>query len=708
MINSYNKWLIALATAASITPGAMMAQETVTPTGSTMYGFLGYSEKNTDNGWYAINPNGDMSMLWADKLFGVAGTYFTTGWVRNDKLCGIYGNATRIYYMEFDLSTGQMLTQDQIDVSGENAYKFIRTGAYNPTDGYVYGFSFNSDSTKDYFVKAPADDISKVEIVRDMPYNFVLFKSLCYNPTDNHIYGIDTYDRFCSVDVYGNFAYLGDINLDSDQETLPLPTGMCYNMEEDAYYWNAKYSTYDSDFVRINPKSYEATIVKSLRWMDYITFMVSEGTDGMADGPQAPMLKSLDFADGAKSGSITYTLPTLNADGTAAASTLTWTATALPEGKTLTGSGAPGAEVKVDFSDLTGGNTTFAFYAQSGDKRGASVFTNTWIGNDQPYVPGHVVLAEGPDSQLKVTWDAVTKSAHDGYLDLAKMQYAVFINGEQKLLTKECEALIPYDANGENTKYDAMVVAVADGMQSEPGVSNQLIAGRGWTLPFEVIPTTEQAAQMTLINVDNDKSGWRLNYDNLTKETTFFTSMDGDNPGNDWLITPKLLFENANRIYGVSFEAAAYSPVYNQEFFEIWLGEAPTVDGMTQRIQAKTGVKLQTFEPFQYTFKVPAAGNYYIGIRSVSNADQMGWYLKNLSISMLEGVESAEADTAFVAGGNGQITVSGLAGAELTLTTADGRTAMRRTVSLDNETFSAERGLYVATAAGKAWKVLVK
>lgn len=701
----YKSGLIALLAISGLTTG--QTQAVTSPTGSSIYGFLGYTETHDRNGWYAISPEGEMELLWLDTKLGMLGTYFTTGWIRNNKVCGIYGNQTRTYYLEFDMNTGENVTEQQIDIKGENIFRYILTGAYNPTDDCVYGFSFNSDRSVDYFVKAPVTDFNKTEIVRVMPADFVMCKSVCYNPTDNHFYGIDPYNGIIRFDVYGNFEYLGDIDLPGKDQMADFSSGMVYSPKDKCFFWDAQYSTYVSDFVRIDPENYHCEILKEYPFLDQITFMCCTDDDGMPEGPSAGLLKSYDIEGASTSGSITYTMPTTMANGSEMPAQLTWTATEIPGGQTFTGTAAPGEEVTVEYKDLKNGEHTFSFYASAGEARGASVFTNVWIGNDVPYVPEDVVLSEKNSNTLEVTWKPVVKGAHNGILGTGSIQYAVFVNDEQKLITSECSAEVPFDGEAPNHPFIAKVVAIVDGIQSEAGVSNQIIAGSGYTLPFNVVPTKEEARMMTTINVDNDMSGWSYQVDQGNQ--TFYSGRDYDNPGNDWLITPKLVFPSDINTYKVSFEASVHASNFNEEYFDIWVSQENSLEGIKDiNVAHRTQVTLQSWEPFSYTFEIDAAGGYYVGIHSISAADQRGWYIRNLSVTMNDAVEENINLLATVSGGNGEIVANGLEGKSMEVYSTDGRKVASVTKAGHSERIEVEAGIYVVKVGGKSWKVAVK
>ncbi len=688
------------------------AAEAAEATTGSIYGFLGYTEKNTDrNGWYEIFPDGTMKQLWRDAKFGVTGTYFNSGWIRDGKLCGLFGNASQFFYMEFNLETGAQLKEEEINVAGDNAFKMFRTAAYNPTDDCVYGYSFNSDMSVDYFVKAQGSDLSKAEIIRTLPRNFTISKSICYNPVDNQFYGVDLWNDLVKVDVYGNFTLVAENDLldgaGDKYEYGNWTSGLAYDIATNTFVWNAQLYNYDSMLVRIDPETKKFSKIVDLTTWDQLTFMVSVGDDGTPDGPVAPTDGALRFDGGSLSGSATFRMPTLLADGNPAPGSMTWIATL--DGKEYkNGTAGAGADVTVDYADVSNGQHSFGFYAVAGENRGASLFLNKWIGLDTPFVPENVHLFEESDGVFKVTWNPVTRGAHNGDIDVNAIKYAVFIDEKQETITSDCEATIKIELTGANKPMTAWVIAFVDDRQSEIGISNTIYAGRGWSLPYTIEPTQEQVGMMTFINPNDDRHGWRSTQE-VDKTLVFYSGYDYDNPGNDWLITPKLLFPVAGD-YKLSFDARLRSINAGNDYYEIWIGKAATVEGIANRqIVNKTKIASQSYTSKEYPLNVPEAGSWYIGFRSVSDADQRGWYIKNISITPGDGVESVEgASATAVAGGKGLVKAYGLDGRILSLHTTDGRLAFRDEVAGDNFSIELPAGLYIATAGNETWKVIVK
>ena len=201
-----------------------------------------------------VRTNGEEIEIWKDTRLGDYGTYFNVVYLRNGILCGNLGNATMMNYLEFSIEDGRQLEEREFDVQGENAIRRMVSGAYNPDDDHVYGFSSNIDQSRWYFVKAPACNPEKTEIVREMPADYSLLISCCFSSADNHMYGVDVFGDFIRVDVHGNFEWIGkfdEMNYSPGTSIGRWESGMTYSPKDNAFIWNRQLPDYSSHLVRI-------------------------------------------------------------------------------------------------------------------------------------------------------------------------------------------------------------------------------------------------------------------------------------------------------------------------------------------------------------------------------------------------------------------------------------------------------------------------
>jgi hypothetical protein len=99
---------------------------------------------------------------------------------------------------------------------------------------------------------------------------------------------------------------------------------------------------------------------------------------------------------------------------------------------------------------------------------------------------------------------------------------------------------------------------------------------------------------------------------------------NGMETADDWLISPAIKLE-AGKFYHFAIDAMCNAPHYPEKF-EVKIGTAPTVSGMTQSVIDETTVEntaLVTYE--QENISVAETGYYHFGIHAISDADM--WYL---------------------------------------------------------------------------------
>ena len=682
---------------------------------TNLYGFNGYQDaSNTDihTGWFKFGPNGEENCLWQDPKFGIMGTYFNVGYIRNGRLCGYFGNHAQQLYLEFNLATGDLLVEREFEVKGEEyAHRNMLSGAYNPVDDCVYGFALNNDQTRDLFVKAPASDPENVTIVRDMPADYAMMMSCCFSPVDNHMYGIDVYGDLVRCDVYGNFelvALKSDMDYRADGMLASWESGMTYSPKDNAFIWSRQLPTMESELVKIDAGGdHKWSLIGSHHQWDQFVILACTDTDGDDNGPVAATIKSVEIDHQNPAGTIVYVMPTRLADGNEAPSSMIWTAVC--GGVTQTGTAGPGEEVTVVYSGLTEGEQNFTFRASTEDAKGASRVENRWVGADTPDAPGSVLLSNVSGGNYRLTWTAPEKGTHNGYLDSDNLLYAVFLDNEQVgTATRECGMDVELPTNADTRAYYFEVRALCKGLLSEAARSNQVFTGRGYGVPYMIVPDEDSANKMTVLNVDNDRSNWGFMTE-VGGGTAFFTNRDWDNSGDDYLITPPLWLDDTSRMYNISFEVKYHNNNRVEEFYDVWLGTGASEDGIREkRVSPKTRVTSRSYYKVDYDFAVPAAGTYYLGIHYVGDPDQGGIYVRDIRITKTtrSGVEDVSADNALSArAGNGEVILEGNGDAAVYST--DG--CLVATARVDGSAaVGVAPGVYLVKAGEKTFKLLVK
>ena len=599
----------------------------VTPGGTTLYGYLEYSDAvpamGSYEGIYEVSSTGAGAEVMSDPLRGEE-LFMNTGWYADDKICSYCldqdmstGFLIGYYYAEADFSTGKLTKIKELDP--DNGFMMIAT--YNTADNCIYGFGADFMGNEGW-VKAPASNPGEVDIVKELDPSEVCY-SLTYNAKDGLFYGVTQEQKFVSITPAGETKVI--CSLDASKYLNAIVCGLMYSEAEDLFYWNPQFADWSTGLATFDLKGNYKDIAE---FADAEQFSYMFTTDKVVDPakPADPEIVSLSFVNGALSGTMEAKLPSVTGSGAALTGELDWFATI--DGELYkTGKAAAGSTVKVEYTSLAAGTHRFGIYVETaGKNRSEETKTSLYVGVDTPASPANVTL-----SRDKVTWSAVDKGANGGYIDLSALSYEVYVNGELKGTTKATSLAINLLDN-EYASYQASVVAVSGGLKSEPGVSNKIVDGRPLDLPVMFTPTQAEYDMMTVVDANKDGRGWSYSPIYQVIKTSFSTN---GAPMDDWIFLPAINIPDASRFYTFGMDIHRIGLNEKDELVEVvaFAGE-PSPAG-------KGCVVMEQFQPDAVTgdiskvarFKVDKAGTYFIGIHCISAPDQYGVEVDNIFIN---------------------------------------------------------------------------
>lgn len=331
------------------------------------------------------------------------------------------------------------------------------------------------------------------------------------------------------------------------------------------------------------------------------------------------------FPEGALTGTVSFKAPATTYDGKAATGALTYEV--LANGISVaTGSTTFGADVAANVTVESAGAYTIVVTTKNSVGLSPKAKIKTFIGNGIPVAPKATLAYAG--GNMNLTWDAVTTSADGGYINPAEVTYTVTRFPDAKVVATDTKGTSFSEAIAEpassTVAYHYTVVAKFKEATSAPGVSNTVVLGT-ITPPYENTFDEETALDgFTIIDANGDGKKWGLSSD--AAMMGFNSSMDMD----DWLITPPMKLE-AGKKYLLSLDARANSNSM-PERFEVKLGTANTVAGMTQTIIAATDVTSKVFSTYTGIIAPTTTGSYFIGIHGMSDADQWNLYVDNFKV----------------------------------------------------------------------------
>lgn len=624
-------------------------------TGSTIYGFMSYQDDlDFLGGWYELEPSGKTSRLWT-YTYADMGVYMNNGWMRNGHLCGtcvmLLGSEDLVgvyAYQEIDPLTGEVIESRPIDIAYDYTSYFY-SAAYDPVADKIFGFGRGADpeDATYYFKSAPADRPEDTVIVKQLDSPGDRCYSLCYSVVDGCLYGVNTRGNLVKVFSDGSMTELFE---------LPVPDfanskgALAFSPNDGYLLWNPGVYTSISELYAIYPE--EERMEKLYRFPIDTQFTFFITPDGPADssGPASAQLISADFVKNDLNGTLKFRLPDSAMNASPISGTIKWTL--FDNGSKLdSGEAQTGSELTIPVV-VDQGEHTFRLETSFNGKDGYPRALHKYVGDDVPMTPENVVL-----SRENVSWDAVTAGAHGGYVDPTAVTYKIYLNNALIGTTSSTEMNVEIDLDRIQDVYRAQVKAVYADHESEPGESEKCVIGKPYSLPMNVKPTEHDGEMVTIINVDGspEYGMWRLS--DSWGDLCFASGWSYNQP-DDWLIMPAAEFESNEVIYEVSLEAARGGYSGSLEYFEVWAGNAPTVEAMTIPVIPKTRAqKFNEWKEYSGKFAVPKAGTYYIAIRGCSAPDQKDLIVKNItvsateevaavpsSVSDLEIVESSDAD----------------------------------------------------------------
>ena len=644
--------------------------------GATIFGYLNNTNLvGKENGFYSIDPGKTDSgtFMWQDYLTANAwGVY--TGWYRDGRVCALDGykfeTAFMAYaYTEFDLSTGEIVRNEYIDLSDEadGMLPVLLTSAYRTLDDKVYGYGYDVNGEGFSYTVADADGFTNVKSVKSVSFDNVCV-SLCYNEQDDLFYGITTAGKLVQIDAEGAQTDVFNVASQIPGLNTRVITGMVYVPSLNAILWNAYYNNVSTAFILLNIADKKAEVLSKSAGAEIYAFLLTTEPNAAEGAPAMPVINSCDFTGASLSGMLSGTMPSKTQGGETLSGDLDWIV--LVDGvKYSTGTAAAGSAITVDLTDVANGNRTFSLVASKGNLKSAASVLHRWVGSDTPVAPTDAHLTE-----TKVTWTAPAASVHGGYVDYDALTYTVKLNGT--VLGTSSETSLEYSLpEGEPfTSYTAEVTAAYDSKTSEAAVSNFITYGEPLKCPIHFRPEPKDIELMTTINVDGHKyeSGVEDTWRFITADEMGFPAFASGYNGDDWLILPPINFDNTAKAYRFEMEIGLVHDSDTRGTYEVCIGTAPTVEAMTRVIIPESYCLHMLGDILEEFFAVPEPGVYYIGIHAVTKT--VSFHVSDIDISLSDrdaDVPTGVTDLQATAGANGALTAT--VSFKMPLTTADGR-----------------------------------
>lgn len=596
---------------------------------------MGYNQESYygyPQGMYKLDFDGRLEFLYSTE-YTDKGYFLNTGWLRNDKLCELYEytifSILDYVYVETDIYTGEISTSKTIslvdsETEFDNYLPLYISCAYDPTDDTLWGYTISRSGSGYAFFTAPADDVQNTTAVIESEEWSHVCASMCWNDKEKAMYGINRDNNFVRIERDGS-------------QTVVMPTGvktkysrgaLMYDSEEDYYIWNAQLTDGTSGLWCIDPEHNSiSTFVDYEGRVSFPLLLVGETRhDPLAIS--MPIIDKADFGKGLNSGTVSVFMPSTLFSGAPVSGEMTWTAYVDGQ-KYDDGTADAGSRVVVEFKDLTDGSHKFTFDVAQGDKKSTTATTSLFIGYDTPSTPENVSIEDN-----QVIWDPVIRGEHGGYMDMDKLTYHVFINGNEIGSTQDNYLIHNLNKDVPYSGFVATVIAENCGRLSKESNQSPITnIGAPWKMDVHITPTREQGWTFSTYDANQDKSCW--SWTNLNKEIPCMHEPNSTSAGNDdWLFTPPLDFDDMSTFYEIALDVANRAEYFRDLSLQVYLcSDLNPSSVISQLFDYKPAGTNTDFNRISQIFNVPAAGTYYIAFHVKHPAYQDGIYIKEIDIT---------------------------------------------------------------------------
>ncbi|MGM9817040.1 MAG: choice-of-anchor J domain-containing protein [Lepagella sp.] len=560
----------------------------------------------------------------------IGNTYYSSGYVS-------FWGYVFVTVATYDIE--EMVELNAFDGTTDNIYSAGLV--QDPTTGDVYGIGYNVDLSGMQLSKVTVTDSSLTnEVIAPLEGAFNCL--VCDNTGQLYTVVIDGYTDETSGSFVATGSSLYKISKETGELTKVGETGVApkyissavVDPKTNRMFWNVCPADEKGYMYEVDLATGQATLLYQLKDNDEICGMFIPGPEAEDGAPAELTGVSLNFEGSSLSGSIDATAPTTTFDGQALATNVDVVVRADDVELARVSDVAPGANVSLPVDVAEEGTYTFEVCAVNAVGDGPKTkFKNVWIGADTPNSPNPTLTYEG--GLMKIDWDAVTTSVHDGFIDLEQLRYRV--TRFDGLVVAEGLEATHFEESFEEpvalTNVYYTVEAMAEDKASVAAKTNVIVLGA------IVPPYTADFAEAglegwTVIDANNDGKTWTL-YENKPR-VQYNSSKEMD----DWLITPPMKLE-AGKAYNVKFDAYSQSTSF-PERIEVKYGKGATVEAMTGTILEPTDLgENNASKPYhvEYMLMPDESGTFYIGFHGISDADMFYIYVDNIAIE--EGISTA-------------------------------------------------------------------
>lgn len=571
----------------------------------------------------------------------------------NGTLYAVESDNYALYYRQFSAndwsSKGAREEIDMQNVPSDLAYDAVTGKVYGGFWDEEYGgfsrfASFSLSTAEASDVKGAARDERDIFALAAAPDGtmYALFGAYNYLATINTKNG--ALERIGLTGLSINY-YLPEIRVNS----------MCYDEANDRllavvyHYTGPRFDKKNfSSLYSINPHTAEATLIMELPGAPCFAGLRVLSNEPSETAPA--VVRNLVAANG----TISFDVPTTSVGGAPLAGPL-MAIINLNGTETVKEDIQPGSHVTVDGLTFADGMNTVKVTLASATERGATATLNFRNGEDIPAAVSDLTLAIA-DGTATLSWKAPTTGASNGTVNPANLRYRIVRYPDGKTMASAHTATTFTDNTILPTWKSVYYTVTAYNNQGESvAVNSNRCPGSGaLSVPFsETFDTADDFNAWTIVDLNGsvtwtyDKSGKRALYDFPRDDT----------PGDDWLISPPIVFE-AGKTYKVTYDYRAYSKNYSESFEVAILGDIKEFDNANV-IAKHSGFNHTNYEHGEATTQPDVTGPAYLAFHATSAPRQWSFYIDNITIEVIDTrVPAAVTDLAVTPAANGELKAS--------------------------------------------------
>lgn len=671
-----------------------LAAQTQAQAQKTIYGAYLYSENGSmQPGIYSFTDTPDAGLtcvLVSGDLQPNGGAVYANGKYYAVSYFDM-GFMTLAYMLVYD--TGTFNLENTVMIEDWNVSYVTSDMTYDPSTGNIYACSLNADASGSFNLS-----LFDTQTGRQTPIAPVKRMCALAASADGTLYGIGADDGILYT---------------IDKETAALtevgPTGVTPENTQSAtidgdtgqMYWSA-YTADGGALYTVDTATGKATHV--FTYPDKAQIIGIYTLQAEHNEPAQPQDVSLDFEGGSLNGTLSFTMPTENADGKTLADEALNYELAIDINDKTAGTAAPGEKVKLPLQFDEAGSHMFSLTTSNAAGASEAVNITRYIGFDTPKAVTDVKISKEGEGQVTLTWTLPETGVNDGYIDYGNASYRIVRQPDNTVVDEDftgttfTETLTPEEKR--ICYYE--VAATSAGKTGQATISNYVILGEHYIIPVDDDLTDWTLYPLyTSIDSNNDNATWIYS---LEKGCIIYEWAFGDN-NDDWFITPPM-YMSKDKQYTVSASMRNdYEDIYSGTI-EYAVGKESTAAAM-QPVSDSFEVASSTFTEYpSKPFSVSEDGYYSVAIHITGEDSPYYVYIDRLKINEHIGsgitAPGADANGISISRNGGNVTIDNPDGLQLRVYNAAGQLVGEG--SGTSISMSLSPGMYIARWADGALK----